>query len=236
MSERDDRQLTMWRNWKSGDNQALDDLLTDLRPIIKPRTDFLTNSSLLPRSAVSAHVKVTTIRALEAYDPERGASIGTHVISQIPKANRFIMDHASAGRIPEHRRLRVSSYISAQSTLQNRLGREPTTVEMMDELQWPEKDIRRLRREIRKEVSAESLPFETVWDHSDDRAKEALEWLAYDLTPEESKVFEHRTGWGGADILSNKSLAKRMKKSEREVRSLRESVADKLSSRMRLLT
>lgn len=227
------RRLEDWNAWKGGDPKGLDNLLYSLAPMTEPKTRQLISASQLPPSVVRAEVKHRTIEALNAYDPSRGAQISTHVVSRLPKANEFVMSHTASARLPERRRLMVSTFKNVESELQTRLGREPTTFELQDELLWSRKDVERMRRELRQEVSIERLP--TYFDLpqvEDQKVKDALEWLPYDLTPDELKVYEGLTGWGGAPTYTTKQLAKKMRKTEHGVRKLRENVANKLSQRI----
>jgi hypothetical protein len=227
--------LELWKRWKRRqDSQALDGLLGRLSPILAPRADHLVAVSGLPRSVVDWEIKKQAIRALETYDPHR-AQLSTHVISRLPKANR-ILDYASPTRIPEERRLKVRSFRSAETELRTRFNREPTTIELMDELHWPEREIRTIRKELRPMVSAERAPEGLPpLEDSKREVSEAIEWLAYDLTPDEQLVFEHVTGWGGRPRVRGPALAQKLGKSDYEIRKLRETVARKVGRHLEMV-
>lgn len=226
-----------WARWREGDSSALNRLLTSLEPFIMPTAARLTSLSGVPRSVVEAHVKRTAIDSLMSFNPDKGVKVETWVNRNLPKANRYIMDHMMAARLPEHRRLRVGTYQSVLGGLRTQLGREPTTHELQDELAWTTKEVSDMRRDLRVEVSAEAKPdyLELGPGPSQEAImRDALSWLPYELDPEELRVYEGLTGFGGSERKTTKELGRELGKTSHEVRLLRESVANKVMARLEL--
>jgi len=135
ISEAKQKDIEAFNNWKqNGDSQSLGLLMKQLHPVIYSQVERV--SGTLPKSALSAEAKKWTYKAIESYDPTKGASLSTHVLNYLPKIRRLNYKFQNSARLPENLQLQYSNFQSAVSHLQEVLGREPTDDEIAKQLGW----------------------------------------------------------------------------------------------------
>jgi DNA-directed RNA polymerase specialized sigma subunit len=80
ISEAKQKDIIAFNNWKeTGSQEALGALMKQLHPVIYSQVERV--SGTLPKAALSAEAKKWTFKAIESYDPTRGASLSTHVLN-----------------------------------------------------------------------------------------------------------------------------------------------------------
>jgi len=103
--------------------------------------------------------------------------------------------------------IKAKTFIAVEDDLTNKLGRIPTAQELSEKLSWSKKEVGRIRKELRSSYS-DSAPvppgFDSTFDGSSD-----LDFIYHDLNNQDKLVFEHTTGYSGANILDGKSLIKK---------------------------
>jgi DNA-directed RNA polymerase specialized sigma subunit len=222
-----DREKELIQRYQEGDSSALPELFDSFRPVLKS-WERKTASTNLPRSAVNAEIKRQFVDAIGTYDTSRDTKPVTWVNNRMPKIYRFIYDHQNIGRIPENINMKVGSFKSAKNTLSDKLGRDPTTSEMSDELGWGMAEVANLEHMVRADLSLPSeFEFGAV---TTNRAADLMHYIYYDLTPQEKIVFEHITGMGGKKVLKSKEIAVKMGVSQSTVSNIKKSIAKKLES------
>jgi DNA-directed RNA polymerase specialized sigma subunit len=129
------KDIIAYNNWKeTGSQEALGILMKQLHPVIYSQVERA--SGTLPKAALSAEAKKWTYKAIESYDPSRGASLSTHVLNFLPKLRRLNYKYQNAARLPENMVLQYSNFQGAVSHLQEKLGREPLDEEIAQKLGW----------------------------------------------------------------------------------------------------
>jgi DNA-directed RNA polymerase specialized sigma subunit len=227
----------MWRTWKTKgeDPEALAPLLSSLNPVITAQV----NRHRAPRiykPAIEAHARTLTVQALRRYDPSKSTAIASHVQNNLKGLNRYVKKHQNFTRIVEAQANKIGPYTRAKGLLQEELGRDPTTLEIADHLKMSVKKIERLEMEIRPDIFSlpatgedafESSPFEEV----SPQHREVLEMLPYELTSDETAVFNHLFGRGGKrKITVMGDIAKELKWSPSKVSQLKDSISKKYRS------
>jgi len=220
-----EEELRLWRRWKAGDLSALAPLLDRFQAIINKWYGKVSHYNL-PESAIRAEIEIQVIKALDRYDPHRGVKLSTWIESNLPKVYRFAGQHQNIGRIPEHRIRKISSFESAKSTLNEKFGREPSAIELSDELGWKMRDVTTLQRELRRDLS-QSRDFEDIIV-GDSRTEEAMMWVYNELTGRDRVVFEYMTGWGGKPSISQTDIAGRLGVSPATITNIRKRIVDKI--------
>jgi DNA-directed RNA polymerase specialized sigma subunit len=108
--------------------------MKQLNPIVYSQVERV--SGTLPKAALSAEAKKWTVKAIQSYDPTKGAALATHVLNFLPKIRRLNYKYQNSVRMPENLHLEHSTFTAAQANLNEKLGREPTDEEMAKELGW----------------------------------------------------------------------------------------------------
>lgn len=202
------KDIALWREWKRNPSPMnLQRLLDQLNPVIQRAVNQW--SGTLARPALELEAKNLAREAIETYRPTGGASLATHVTNRLKKLSRLSYTHQNLARIPEYQSLKFHPYTQAQAQLQDQLGREPTSVELADQLGWSESAVSAFRQNLRQEFieSGDTPPI------FDERSGDSgmIDYIYYDLAPIQQKIFEYTTGYGGAKIMNNPQIMKRLK-------------------------
>jgi len=190
--ERAREDLELWKRWDSGGRKPADvkPLLVRFNPMINDRARiYLDKGMMIPPAAIKAEHRKQFMRAVETYDPKKGASLGTHVFSTLRASSRFITTNQNIARIPETRIFDIGDLKRATSTLDARLDREPTPKELAGYLRWNIGDVVRLQKENRRDLRASKFPVD-VNVHRPSAVPAALKFVRRDLEPRDRKVLD----------------------------------------------
>lgn len=228
------KDLDLWRQWKTSneDPEKLSPLLASLNPVITSQV----NRHRAPRiykPAIEAHARTLTVQALRRYDPTRKAAVASHVQNNLKGLNRYVKKHQNFTRIVEAQANKIGPYTRAKAALEEELGREPTTLELADRLKMSPKKVERLAKEMRPDIfnlpavgpdAFESSPFE----EESPRHREVIEMLPYELTTDETAVFNYLFGKGGKRKISVMSdIARELGWSASKVSQVKNSISAK---------
>jgi DNA-directed RNA polymerase specialized sigma subunit len=201
----------LWERWqRSHSPQDLQALLDQLQPIIAREVNRWAGS--LARPMLETKAKTLAVKAIQSYNPAMGTTLSTHVTNQMQKLSRTIYTHTQAARLPEHKAVAMTSFSAAHETLNSELGRAPTALELAENLGWSKIRTAEFQKAFeRKELltSGEFRPASfAVNDYEQDPM---VDFVYHDMAPDNQKLFEHVTGYGGAKVLSNTDLMDRFK-------------------------
>lgn len=214
--------LGLWMDWrKSGDEVPLNQLMTNLVPLVRSRIRGYQGN--LPQSAVDAKAVVLARKALDTYDPTKGA-ISTHISNQVRPVSRLVYKSQNFTKIPESRLGFVTHAKRAIADLQDELGRHPSDAELADKMGVDIVTAGRLRREMVRDVVASGLQ-DPGRESAGTRSGDISYLLYHDLSGVDKTVFEELSGFNGrAPARSSEEVARRTGLSASQVRSARKRI------------
>lgn len=203
----------LWKTWnKSQSAVDYDKLFSAARPTIDSAIRSYVGADADPvvrqRASLLAH------DAIKTYNPQKGASLKSHIMIQLRPITRFARKITTPVDIPEKRVADIYKLTSAEQELSERLGRDPTDDELADYTGLTKRRLSVIRKsrlmELRPpvgeegqemDVAATSVNPEDVW----------IDYVYHDMDPLNKKIMEWKLGLYGQPQLSNQDIARRLK-------------------------
>jgi len=159
------------RRIKKWDENAKKKLIeSNLRLVISIAKRFF--GARLSFSDLIQEWNIGLIKAIEKFEPDKEFKFSTYATRWIKQSiTKAIADMSKHVRIPVHLIDEINSYNKAYQDLFQRLGREPTSKEIWDKLNFPIKKIKKLEEVIFGNVSLDR----EVWDEWRDTLADLLE-------------------------------------------------------------
>jgi DNA-directed RNA polymerase specialized sigma subunit len=225
--------LDLWQKWQDSGQHPdhLRPLFQNFRGLIRQKANRWANNVEMPPAAIHAEFNKQFVKALQSYDPNKGAALGTWVSTNLQKAQRWVTTHQNTARIPENRVYKIGMFETARNQLDDQLGRDPTHQELADHLGWTEREVVHMATQVRK------ANISSAWEHDPteilpSREAEVLKLIKFELSPEERLVYEHTVGEGGRQTLRPSEIATRLGYSPSKVTRLRQSIDQKIKKYM----
>ena len=128
-----ENELAVWRQSRGGDIHATRALLRSVMPYVQKRVSRYRDVPI-PYPALYGEATKMALSSFQSWDPSRGARLGTHVVTQLQRMNRFVQQNKNIARIPEHRIVKIGGFLHVKDALAAELGRAPSPEELADEL------------------------------------------------------------------------------------------------------
>ena len=125
----DQAMIMQWQ--KTSDPQLFADLVVRYQPVINSVVNKYRTVGVSP-STLRAQATTQLIKAINSYDPNKGAQPTTHIWNNLQKVQRLASESQMSGHIPENRNLKRATFTITRDNLTDRLGREPNVDEMSD--------------------------------------------------------------------------------------------------------
>jgi DNA-directed RNA polymerase specialized sigma subunit len=229
LSDLKKKDVELWKTWKKQPTpQNLMHVVNQLNPVIQAEVNRW--SGAIARPTLELQAKNLAIEAIESYKPTGGAALNTHVTNRLKKLSRIVYENQNLARIPEYKTQMLHTYNTAESALQDQLGRAPTAEELRDELNWTKNFFGTFRRSLRKELT-ESKDVSHVFDLASEDSG-LLDFAYHDLSPIQQKIFEYKTGYGGAEILPASGIMKKLKLKQSQLSYQQSKMVDHLNKVM----
>ena len=199
----------MFKEWKdSQDDESTKKILNYLQPIINTAlTSFAGgDKNLKTRSYILA------TKALHTYDPDKGASLKTHVYNNLKRLQRYRAERNQVVHIPENVRLdalQVNKYVKE---FKDKNNREPSLSEISDGVGLSVKRISKTstygsEQPMNKFIGETGDSLISVSRTPQDIWKD---YVYYDLEPVNKKIFEWTTGYMGTPVIPKTVIAKNL--------------------------
>jgi len=221
-----ENELDLWKQWrKTKDPEVLQHLIKSMDPIILGRAAQF-RTAPIPQSAIEAEARKQAVSAFETFNPDRGAQLGTHVNNYLRKVYRYVTTYQNIGRVPESRVAKIDLFQKTKQYMSESKGREPSAVELADELKWSKREVGRMELELRKDLGLEAS-FGDMGFNELSSSADLLNYGYYELTPEEQNVLDYTLGKHGKPALKMSDIATRMGKTVRQVGLIKNRVIKK---------
>jgi len=203
MNDLKKRDVELWNTWQGQPNKTtLTPLLKQVDPIIRKEVGRWSGGAVAT-PILMLQAKKLALQAFQTYNPEK-AALNTHLTNQLKGLSREPYTYTSPARMPEHRQIKLKTFIDADERLKEGFGRDPTAQELASDLAWSFAEVSRFRKEMRREYSTSQPVPPGFESHSGD--DDLVGFVYYDLNPQDKLAFEHTTGYGGAPVLDTKSM------------------------------
>jgi RNA polymerase primary sigma factor len=138
-------EVQLARRIQKGDAKAREHMIkANLRLVVKIARDY--ENYGLPLLDLINEGNIGLMRAVEKFDPSKGAKLSTYAAWWIKQSiRRALSDQSKTIRIPVHATDKLLHIRRAAARLEEELGREPTPDELGAELDIPAKQVRELQ-------------------------------------------------------------------------------------------
>ena len=126
-------EVTLAKRIQAGDEQAREDMIkANLRLVVKIARDY--EEYGLPLLDLINEGNIGLMKAVERFDPAKGAKVSTYAAWWIKQAiRRALANQSKTIRIPVHVGAEIFHLRRASTRLEERLGREPTNEELAED-------------------------------------------------------------------------------------------------------
>lgn len=183
-----------WTDWKSSPDPArMARVIQAARPIIDRSVSRISTKS----PAASAHAKMLAIGAIKSFDPARGASLKTHLYTNLKPLGRIA--RAQSSLIPKSRlELDRSNRLTAGvNFLRESINREPTDTELMDHMMVDPRELKKMRLAGHGDVAESTTDSAAVDNGDSERLNRWSNYVYHDLDPMGKLIMDLRMGRNG---------------------------------------
>jgi DNA-directed RNA polymerase specialized sigma subunit len=205
--------------WKANDNPSTSgQLLQSLQPVLNTALRSYVGTKVSP--TMRARARLLALDSLKNYDPAR-AKIRTHLLSQMQGLRRMTARENQIISIPERVGLELGYVRDGEKVLGDRLGRDPTTVELADHLQMSPRRIAHVRQAKPGLAEGQAMRADDE-GHEEvvlpgvaaESRKDLDHWYRFiydDLSPQDKLIMEHSLGLFGRSILPKQDIARKLR-------------------------
>lgn len=219
--------IKQWQETK--DPKLFADLVIRYQPVVNSVVNKYSRVGI-PPATLRAQATSQMIKSFKSYDPTKGAQPSTHIWNNLQKVQRIATESQMSGHIPENRNLKRVTFTIVKQNLEDRLGYEPSTSDLADELGWNKRETARMLNEVHGETTASGASFDFYGNAitSENRDRVLADYLYHELHGKDKVIFEHTFGYAGKPILNNKQIAKKLKVNEMFVHRAKKNLSSKI--------
>jgi DNA-directed RNA polymerase specialized sigma subunit len=235
----------LFNRWKQNPSKPnFQSLYRGFGGLINKASQKASYGSNLPRAAFKLQAAQEFYNAINTFDPEKG-KLKTHLYGSIEKKlNRLNYKYANVGRIIERSGsdlgvYNVTQYQNAVESLRYKLNREPSAVEIAQEMGITVDKVDKFSKELRKDLSLNSdLENMVTFDEIAAVDDPIIQMHYYDMGPEEQNLFDYARGSHGKKKIAKpngepdwKEIARTMNISESKVNKLRQKIVKRVEEK-----
>lgn len=183
------------------------------------------NATNLPLEAVQIEAFKLAKEAAKDYDPSIG-KFSTHLTNSLKKLSRFSTQYGQVVRLPENQQFLLNKLNKAEKELEATMGREPSLEELSDYTKMSVQVISNILQNRKQTVNLANMVETPVFIKGNN--DEYVHFVHHDLTHRDKLILEHRTGFGGKEVLDNEQLSKKLGISPSTLSSRVKFISDKL--------
>jgi RNA polymerase primary sigma factor len=243
-------EIALARRIRRGDDDAREQMIkANLRLVVKIAHDF--EGQGMPLLDLISEGNIGLMKAVERFDPYRGAKLSTYASFYIKQAmRRAIADQGRLIRLPVYAQEKLIEINRADSKLRELLGRPPSDDEISSEMGLPPAKVRRLRDAAIPPTSLDepqdddpTNPFsemvadvgsaapDAALDHAD--TTELVRQLLDGLPPRELAILRRRFGFEAEGERTLEEIGAEMGLTRERIRQLQNSALRRLRNRLR---
>ena len=235
------------RRVQAGDEAARDQMIKgNLRLVVKIARDY--EHFGLPLLDLISEGNIGLMKAVERYDPDRGAKLSVYASFWIKQSiRRAISDQSRTIRVPIHVQDKLYLINRTANRLHEILGHEPTDEEIGAEVDLPEKKVARLRLAVKPMIPLDqpmngdesNCIAETVADERcrrpdedlvDQTNADAVRELLGKLNPRELAILRSRFGFDGEEDETLRGIGAQFGLTRERIRQIQNKALGKLKS------
>lgn len=244
-----EEEVALAKRIKKGDRKAREQMIkANLRLVVKIARDY--EGYGVPLLDLISEGNIGLIKAVERYDPAKGAKLSTYSAWWIKQAiRRALSNQSKTIRLPVHVVDKLTQMRRAEAVFFDEFGREPSDEELAEELGLAPKRVRQYRRasitpssldaplgdedsnrvaDIVADEKAET-PYEQLEDENNtNMVREALE----SLNPREKTILQLRFGLDDNDEQTLEELGEKFNLTRERIRQIQELALRKLRKKM----
>ncbi len=225
--------FTAWQKTPTPETSA--GLLKAINPVL---TGALRQYSIPDSPTLRSRAKIMALKSMGRYDPTK-AKLQTFLYSQLQGLRRYTAQEQQILTVPEQVGLDLGYVRSAENELRDKLGREPSELEIADHTKLSPKRLAYIRRA--RQAAPEGMFHKSTGEGEDlyapsiqERPGNVKHWhkmVYHDLAPIDQVIMEHTLGMHNKPILQNQELAKKLGISPGAVSQRKARIQSKLDMR-----
>ena len=240
-----EQEIELAERIRNGDKKAREEMIkANLRLVVKIARDY--EGIGLPLLDLISEGNIGLMRAVERFDPTKGAKLSTYAAWWIKQSiKRGLANQAKTIRLPVHVLDKLSKINQAARRMHQELGREPTDEEVGDELGLPGSSVAQMRiiairpasldaplgdeesntfGEVVQDENAET-PYERLAEKA---ASGTLRQMVDTLSPREGEILRARFGLDGGPQQTLEQVSETFGVTRERVRQIQNNALRKL--------
>lgn len=206
----------------------IEKLLKDHRKLIEAEASK--NAQFVPLSVAEVEAYKIAREAAHSFDETQGIKFSTFLTNSLKKLSRLSTQYGNAARVPENKQYKINKINQAETHLHEELGRAPSVGELADATGFGISLVGNLLKSRKKEVNMNNLAYTPVFVENT-KLDDWVHFVYHDLPVRDKLIFEHKTGFGGKEVLENDAIAKKLGISSSTIAHRVKIISDKINEK-----